>query len=254
LVRFGPRRNITQIYLVHGDGGNVLGFRELALRLRDRADLVGVQAIGVEPNCEPDPDLSTMVTRYLDAIRADRAAAADDSVLLLGGYSGGGKVAVAMAAQWGSADVGPIALLDAPVSEYLAPSKLGRTGSVIVSAFRRGPQTLTHWAQMSARAWNVRFEARAKKIEPRFAYVESIVSAATSNPPTPARLPNGAFVIRVMERNPVFSVDFGWGSVLKTDVPEHWIPGHHLTMFVPPNVDALHEALLAGFGHHLPPS
>lgn len=251
LVRFGPRRNVPQLYLVHGDGGNVLGFRELALRLHDHADVIGVQAIGVEPNCEPDPDLAAMVNRYLDAIRADRAAAGDDSVLLLGGYSGGGKIAVAMAGRWDDRNVGPIALLDAPVSERLAPSKLRRTGSVMLSAWRRGPQSLTQWAQMSARAWTVRFEARAREIEPRFAYVESVVSAATAEAPPPSRVPNGAFVIRVMERNPVFFSDFNWGAVLRTEVPEHWIPGHHLTMFQPPNLDALYEALLAGFADFL---
>ena len=251
LVRFGPRRNVPQLYLVHGDGGNVLGFRELAMRLHDHADVIGVQAIGVEPNCEPDPDLPAMANRYLDAIRADRAAAGDDSVLLLGGYSGGGKIAVAMAGRWGNSNVGPIALLDAPVSERLAPSKLRRTGSVLLSAWRRGPQSLTQWAQMSARAWTVRFEARAKEIEPRFAYVESVVSAATADPPPTTRVPNAAFVIRVMERNPVFFSDFNWGAVLRTEVPEHWIPGHHLTMFQPPNLDALYEALLAGFADFL---
>ncbi len=251
LVRFGPRRNLPQIYIVHGDGGNVLGFRDLALRIADHADLVGIQALGVEPDHEPDPDLPTMVARYLEAVRADRAKADDDSTLLLGGYSGGGKIAVAMGAAWANANVGPVALLDASVSEQLAPTKVGRTRAVVASALRRGPQSLPQWAQMSARAWTVRFEARSKEIEPRFAYVESVVSAATAAAPPGTRLPNGAFVVRVLERNPVFTIDYDWGSVLKTDVEEHWIPGHHLTMFLPQHVAALCEALLAGFGRFL---
>ena len=93
LVRFGKNSATRKLYLIHGAGGNVIGFRELATLLADEVDVIGVQAAGVEPGQQPDRSMAAMVARYATAIEADDPV----GPYWIGGYSDGGLISLHLA-------------------------------------------------------------------------------------------------------------------------------------------------------------
>jgi thioesterase domain-containing protein len=95
---------------VHGAGGNVLNFRNLATYLGDDQPFYGLQARGVEGKREPHERIEGMAAEYITAIRAVQ----EQGPYRIGGYSGGGVVAFEMAHQLRSAGetVAVLALLD----------------------------------------------------------------------------------------------------------------------------------------------
>jgi thioesterase domain-containing protein len=79
-------------FCVHGAGGNVLNFRDLARRLGAGQTFYGLQAKGIAGD-EPALSIEEMASAYIRAIRA----VSPHGPFLLGGYSGGGIVAYEMA-------------------------------------------------------------------------------------------------------------------------------------------------------------
>lgn len=63
----------------------------LARLMRDDRPLVGVQAIGLDDRDDPDPTIEAMAARYVEALTASHAGPH-----LLGGFSGGGVIALEM--------------------------------------------------------------------------------------------------------------------------------------------------------------
>lgn len=98
-------------FCVHGAGGNVVFLQPLAAELGAHRPLVGIQAYGVDGQSEPLSDIPTIAARYVAAIRH----AQPNGPYLLGGYSGGGAIAIEMAQQLRAADqaVALVALFDA---------------------------------------------------------------------------------------------------------------------------------------------
>ncbi|MEM9745255.1 MAG: SDR family oxidoreductase [Actinomycetota bacterium] len=91
LVRLNTTGDGTPFTVVHGAGGNVMFLSPLARLMRNRRPLVGVQAIGIDGRDEPDPTIEAMAERYVEAL-----AARTDGPHLLGGFSGGGLIALDM--------------------------------------------------------------------------------------------------------------------------------------------------------------
>ena len=90
-IREGGDR--TPFFCVHGAGGNVLNFRDLS-RAMDRAQpFYGLQAFGVDGVTPPHSTIEEMARAYLNEIRQLQPR----GPYLLGGYSGGGLVALQMA-------------------------------------------------------------------------------------------------------------------------------------------------------------
>jgi thioesterase domain-containing protein/acyl carrier protein len=92
LVPVQPTGSRRPFFCVHGRGGNVLTFARLARHLDDRP-FWGLQAEGLAPGTVPDPTIEVMAARYCRAIRAVQPV----GPYLLGGFSGGGVVALEMA-------------------------------------------------------------------------------------------------------------------------------------------------------------
>ncbi len=80
-------------YCVHGAGGNVLNFRDLALALSPEWRTVGIQASGVDGVTPPHSTLDEMCEAYISEVIADRP----EGPLFLAGFSGGGIIAYEMA-------------------------------------------------------------------------------------------------------------------------------------------------------------
>ncbi|HLK32076.1 MAG TPA: amino acid adenylation domain-containing protein, partial [Terriglobales bacterium] len=97
-------------FCVHGVGGNIVGFRELARYVGDDQPFYGVQAQGLDGKLPCLVRVEDMAKRYLDEIRRLQPR----GPYLLGGFSFGGLVAFEAAQQLQSQgeEVGLVALLD----------------------------------------------------------------------------------------------------------------------------------------------
>lgn len=110
LVPIAPRPGRPALFLVHGAGGNVLLYRELAAALGPGVSVFGFQALGVDGSTPPLTTVETMAEHYLRELRA----AQPRGPYHLGGYCMGGTVALEMARRLRAAGepVGLVALLD----------------------------------------------------------------------------------------------------------------------------------------------
>lgn len=110
LVPIQPRGSRPPFFCVHGVGGNVVGFRELARLLSPDYPFYGFQAQGLDGQRPPFADVESMAAHYIREMRSVQS----EGPFLLGGYSFGGLVAYEMARQLyaGGEQVGLLALFD----------------------------------------------------------------------------------------------------------------------------------------------
>jgi thioesterase domain-containing protein len=110
LVPIQRRGRLLPFFCVHGRGGNVLGFRDLARALGPARPFYALQSIAVADGRPPDRRVEEMAARYLDDLRVVRPS----GPYALGGYSFGGLVAWEMARRLAAAGerVALLALLD----------------------------------------------------------------------------------------------------------------------------------------------
>jgi thioesterase domain-containing protein/acyl carrier protein len=94
LVQFAPGSRRPALFCVHGMGGHVLVFGQLARRLEHLVRVCGHESVGRNDESRGDRTVPDMAARYLRDIRRVQP----HGPYLLGGYSMGGAVALEMAA------------------------------------------------------------------------------------------------------------------------------------------------------------
>ncbi len=87
-----PKRHL---FAVHGEFGNVVGYRDLAVALGEDWAVVGVQASGVHGTQPLHTSIEEMAAAYLDEVIRWQPA----GPYVIGGYSSGGTVALELARQ-----------------------------------------------------------------------------------------------------------------------------------------------------------
>ncbi len=95
VVDLGAAGAGAPLFLVHPIGGGILCYRGLARCFDGVRGVLGLQALGLEGDTEPETDLVRMASRYVDALRIARP----EGPYFLGGWSMGGVVAFEMARQ-----------------------------------------------------------------------------------------------------------------------------------------------------------
>ena len=93
LVAIQPNGDRPPFFCVHGAGGHVVGYADLARRLGPDQPVYGLQAIGLDGRQVPETDLQAMAARYVTEIRSLQPR----GPYYLGGLSFGGVVAFEMA-------------------------------------------------------------------------------------------------------------------------------------------------------------
>jgi thioesterase domain-containing protein len=93
LVTIQPGAGRIPFFCVHGAGGNVLNFRDLARGMDPSQPFYGLQAYGIDGTSPPHQSVEEMAQAYLEEVRDVQP----HGPYLLGGYSGGGVVAFDMA-------------------------------------------------------------------------------------------------------------------------------------------------------------
>ncbi len=110
LVAIQPEGSKPPFFCVHGVGGNVVGFHELAKRMKPDFPFYGLQSQGLDGKSDLYTSIEDMAVHYLAEIRTVQP----EGPYHVGGFSMGGLVAYEMAHQLLAAgeDVGLVVLFD----------------------------------------------------------------------------------------------------------------------------------------------
>lgn len=90
LVPIKPSGSYPPLYIIHGDGLNVLNFSELAKHVSPEQPVYGLQALGLNGKDEPIDNLLVIAYHYMQEIIQHNP----EGPYLLAGYSSGGYVAM----------------------------------------------------------------------------------------------------------------------------------------------------------------
>ena len=132
-----------KVNMMHGAGGNVLNLWGLARLLPSDRPVIGVLAKGADGNEPPLDSIEDMAALYVRAIRTHQP----HGPYLLGGYSGGGMIALEMARILAAEGdrAGLVVLFD--TLDKLAPGFADRWRFTIFNFFRHGPRWMAPWAR-----------------------------------------------------------------------------------------------------------
>ncbi|MCK5940931.1 MAG: SDR family NAD(P)-dependent oxidoreductase, partial [Planctomycetes bacterium] len=130
----GSRPNL---FLVHGAGGNVLGFRDLSHYFGKDQPLYGLQARGVDGKQPPHQTIAEMAQAYLAEVREVQP----HGPYYLGGYSGGGVIAYEMAQLLRAVGepVAYIGMIDSWCPQMPQRSKAARAALHVGRLLKKGP-------------------------------------------------------------------------------------------------------------------
>ncbi|MBI3848234.1 MAG: AMP-binding protein, partial [Planctomycetes bacterium] len=225
LVRLKAGGSHAPLFLAHAAGGTVIAYRHLAAELHDRP-VFGLQAAGLEGECEPLSRLDEMAARYVAAMRDVRR----EGPIHVAGWSLGGIVAVEIARHLVDAgvEVGVVALFDttAPAKSRWSDPRAVETLAIPpdlpddVSAEDRERLTQVYRAHLRA--------AYGSWVGPcRGPIVLFRASEPSGGAPTES------------ETDPTL----GWAALTTERVDVRFVPGTHESLLEPPNVSVLANEL-----------
>lgn len=248
LVHFPGAESATRkLYMVHGAAGNVLRFRDLAMDLTNDASIVAIQAFGAEGTDAPDQTLEKMVSRYVDAIRAD-----SDGPYELGGYSSGGTIALHIANRLaqGGARIRSLVLLDSVDSTVHPSSRIEQFRTLIHNSTDRPNLSLIEWARNSAIGWRRRadWDREGFELTQRLGFVDLFdhIAGLVESAPPPGRVDAPALLVRSSVENPlnrrVYDVAYNTPSSVLT----RWVGEKHDELLRPHTIPEI-AAHVRGF-------
>jgi pimeloyl-ACP methyl ester carboxylesterase len=242
LVRFQLSSASRRLYLVHGAGGNVLRYRNLAAALHDVVEVIGVQAIGVEPGNTPDHTLAAMVDRYTAALLAT-----NEDAFELGGYSDGGVVALHIAHRLRAAgkQVRSLTLLDAFVPAPAPKTWRNQLANIGFSFRNKDSLSLRQWIRGAIVGWRKRgvWDCEGARALRDMGYVDiyAINEHAVHSEPLPETFSAPTLVVRTFEESPTKRRDYAIGFAPK-QATVAWVHGPHDELLKPASIAEL-EAL-----------
>jgi len=249
LVPIKPTGTKPPLYIIHGEGLNVLNFSSLAAVMDKDRPIFGLQAVGLNGIDEPLDNLPAIAKFYLDEIIRHNPS----GPYLLAGYSFGGYVALEirkqMAAMGKEVDKLIMFDTDAEKSEYkdwyyILPKKVKRNMPVLLSFLKSSifhpianfknqnknpsPGFLSkYFSKKETR----NFYQLIKKIKDKHLY------AFRNYKMEPFDGKVYLFKAKICVHY-VYDAEFlGWKRFALKGVELYDVPGDHLTMILPPNVE-----------------
>lgn len=243
-------------FCVHGAGGNVLNFRDLATRLGPDQPFFGLQARGVNGRHRPHRTIQAMASEYLEAVRREQPK----GPYVIGGYSGGGVIAYEMAQQLqrDGETVGLLAFIDTyyPHLENGAPTRLadrlrmrwGQLRRERWGAVRRYVADRLVYEQFRLRSFGIwLYETMGWPLPislREILMVRTFHEAASCYEPSPY---SGRIVLFGAEDKGDFTGqvgdDLGWAPMIESGLEVYPISGNHDTLVLEPNITNLAGAL-----------
>ena len=274
LVPLQPNGHGAPLYFVHGWGGDVYGFLNLARELQVDRPIYGIQAVGLDGRVPRHETLEAMATHYAREIRAFQP----EGPYHLAGYSLGGWIAYAVAQELRQqgAQVAWLALVDTHATGALPRHLQAR----ILLPYLRC-RIAVHWHGWRHLSWSERadyFKARWNSLRYYWLRTRGVAHAEmpagvgmrdpTAAPGTegqndpynlatdryiPKPYPGDVHLITLKE-TPDYHHAF-WPGLLRGQVVRHRIEGDHLSVILNPVdrsqlVEALRTALTTAPDDH----
>lgn len=213
-----PDTGTTPFFCVHGAAGNVLVFRELAMRLGTDRPFHALQSPSLDGTRFPFRRIEDMAASYVDELRAVQR----EGPWLLGGYSFGGIVAYEMARQLEAAggEVGLVTLLDTVGPDWRERPAAGGLRHLIGRLRTEARLALGRPLPVTMRSYYVKGATRR-------------VRARYTPRPYPGRI---TLFCRPEDR---VTAEDRWSELAGGGLDVHVVEGTHDTMLEPPAVDAL---------------
>lgn len=216
------------LYCVHGAKGNVLNFRELGRRLPEDQPFFGLQLQGLNGVDPFHKSVAEMAAHYVSEVTEHQP----NGPYYLGGFSGGGLVALEMARQLQVAGerVALVLLFDSPAPDYDRMRKFPWFQlRNVESVLQYGPPYL--WEKVRGRWywWNWG-KGRPSGID--FNHFGSVLEGHQAS-----SFDGYTVLLRVKTR--VYPADLGWNRWITRGVESHQVEGSHEGMWKPPYVDSL---------------
>ena len=186
LVPIQPRGSRPPFFCVHGLGGSVLRFSELARHMAPDQPFYGIQPQGIDGGKPCLRSMDEMVSRYVEEMRQFQP----EGPYFIGGYSFGGLVAFEMARQLRAAgqEVGLVALVDTYPGKVKSKAVLLGTllGLPRAQQMAYAQRKLTKYRRGLRRRFDALFlpralkELRRKLAEVEMAYQPEVYSGAVT--------------------------------------------------------------------------
>jgi acyl transferase domain-containing protein/thioesterase domain-containing protein len=239
-------------FCVHGAGGNVLNFRDLAVRLGPDQPFYGLQARGVDGKQPPLVRVEDMAALYISEIRRLQP----HGPYFLGGYSGGGVIAFEMAQQLRRAGEQTAMLVFIDTFCPTLPIRRGVTANLrnlreLGFGYarvlpRKGFDTLVRFARRArVKVLRQRGATLPHKLRDLELWDTHLRALAAYQPDV---LSGMATLFRAAVSDPSndYGVDdLGWTEHLADGVEIRFIPGTHDSLVMEPNVTVLANELRA---------
>ena len=237
------------LFLVHPLAGLVFPYHELALHLEPDQPVYGLQSIGVAGEASPLIQIEAMAEHYLAALHRVQP----EGPYQLAGWSFGGKVALEMAQQLQKSgeSVAFLGIIDTRLystrfatfwhgSRVLLTSMLPYLWPYI-SDYLDLQSTLPRPEPAEPR-WETK-RPKFKKLEFRRLLQVFQANVRADSRYRPQKYPGRVTLFRTATGQQ--DSTWGWGDIAAHGVELHQIPGHHMNVLRPPQVQILAEKLSA---------
>ena len=255
LVTINARGDHRPLYVVHGAGGNVLFLSTLVRALGGDRPVHGFQAVGVNDGEIPDRSIEEMAARYVAELRAHAPGP-----YLLGGYSGGGIVALEMARQLAAVGerVDHVLLFDSAPPSLHMPGRTRRWARLARRALRGEAPVVRSYVRTIVKSALRRYvpepadRRQEHELQERaLGYVQEDAGfvnlfyyfSASAARYELASYDVDATVLKADRVWPVLSDDYGWSGSITGRLAWRSVPGDHHSMFFPENAPVLAAAV-----------
>jgi acyl transferase domain-containing protein/thioesterase domain-containing protein/acyl carrier protein len=255
LVAISTRGSGRPLYVVHGAGGNILFLAHFGRSMAASRPVYGFQAHGVEGDDVPDDTVTAMATRYVTELREH-----GPGPYLLGGYSGGGIIALEMTKllQASGETVDAVVLFDSPVGRI----SLGRrvhARLLLRNMIKHGPGVAVPiiMSRLQGTQWGRRLFFRGRtsihQASHERIYEDTLAHGFHDLYDHFDRVVEGyevgtyevdAILIKAQLRWPLMPADYGWRDRIRGHLDVRIAPGDHESMFHGANVEELVAELI----------
>ncbi|WP_138497554.1 amino acid adenylation domain-containing protein [Nostoc sp. PA-18-2419] len=256
LVAIQPNGSKPPFFCIHGLGGEVLCFRELALHLGLEQPFYGLQPRGLDGKHPLDTSVEDMAAHYIQEIKTLQP----NGPYFLGGYSFGGAVAFEMARQLHEQgeEIGILIILDSCRPGYSKRSPFFKRMFLHLNKIaQQGPmylwQTVMRWSYWKKSRFQNKYK-RYLEVALNLPETDKHLEIIDSNTQAISKYiypiySGRAILLRTEDRNrdeaigTQYDPQFGWGDLFAGGLDIHYVPGSHLSLFGEPHVQVLAEIL-----------
>jgi thioesterase domain-containing protein/acyl carrier protein len=250
LVPIKETGNKVPLYIVHGDGLNVLNFGDLARHVDEEQPVFGLQARGLDGIEQPMDDITEIARHYINEILEHNPA----GPYAIGGYSFGGYVAIEMRKQLEAMGkkVKMLAIFDTNAINAIYNKNLSEkifkkiTRQVpkffwFTRLFFRHPKTITLYQLTYLQRQFYKMGLMKKPVSTGvYAQFDKINEKHLIAFKKYRLAPFDDRLYLFKSRIHIYFIDdqkyLGWAKYAKKGVLVYDVPGDHKTMFEPPNV------------------